>query len=147
MSAAARADDHGVALAYPVNGSSIRIDGDLSDWPAHLPRYAIATLLLGAPPSDDEDYSAWFRVAYSESENVLYAAIQMQDAEREEPASNPVDLFKGGNVGIVVVRFPAGPGDHTPLGFLCRQGPDKDTFESTLTAWRRRCTSANGRWW
>jgi len=135
VSAAARAGDHGVALAYPVDGSSIRIDGDLSDWPAHLPRYAITTLLLGAPPTDDEDYSAWFRIAYSESENVLYAAIEMQDAEREEPASNPVDLFQGGNVGIVVVRFPAGPGDHTPLGFLCRQGPDKDTFESTLTAW------------
>ena len=123
------AGDHGVALAYPIDGTRIEIDGDLSDWPAHLPRHALSVPVFGSRPTDDEDCSASFRVAYSESENALYMAIEVHDAEREEPPENPIRLYSA-DMAVVFLRFPAGPGDHTPLGFFC-----KETEESTLTSW------------
>lgn len=129
LATAAHAADHGVALAYPIDGPRIQIDGDLSDWPAHLPRYALTVPVLGSRPTDDEDCSASFRVAYSESENALYTAIEVHDAEREEPPENPISLYSA-DLAVVLLRFPAGPGDHLPMGFFC-----SETGESTLTAW------------
>ncbi|HOY59875.1 MAG TPA: hypothetical protein PK640_17295, partial [Verrucomicrobiota bacterium] len=129
------AGDHGVALAYPIDGTRIEIDGDLSDWPAHLPRHALTVPVFGSRPTDDEDCSASFRVAYSQSSNLLYTAIEVQDAEREEPPENPISLYSAepvysADLAVVFLRSPAGPGDHTPLGFLCSKAG-----ESTLTAW------------
>ncbi|MCZ7635823.1 MAG: hypothetical protein M5U12_07120 [Verrucomicrobia bacterium] len=114
----AHAADHGLALAYPVDGSRITIDGDLSDWPEGLPRYGMGVLVLGAGPTDAEDFSAWFRLAYSEAENVLYVAIEVQDAQRAEASSDPIWIFGNQEPAIVLVRSPAGDVSQEPLGFL-----------------------------
>jgi len=61
------AADHGLALAYPVDGSRITIDGDLSDWPAGLPWCQIAGRSLPVPASGSGTHSASFQLGYSET--------------------------------------------------------------------------------
>ncbi|MBE7504515.1 MAG: response regulator [Verrucomicrobiales bacterium] len=112
------AADHGLALAYPVDGSHITIDGDLSDWPDGLPRYALGVMVVGARPTDAEDFSAWFRLAYSEPENALYVAIEVQDTQRAEAATDPIWMFGSLEPAIAQVRVPAGDASQEPLGFL-----------------------------
>jgi len=80
----APAGDHGLALAYPVDGSRLTIDGDLSDWPEGLPRYQVVGHCLAARPVDAEDGSAEFRLGYCEAENSLYVALEVQDAAKGE---------------------------------------------------------------
>ena len=113
-----QAADHGLALAYPVDGSRITIDGDLSDWPDGLPRYAVGVMVVGAGPTDAEDFSEWFRLAYSEAENALYVAIEVQDAQRAEAATDPIWVFGSLEPAIAQVRVPAGDASQEPLGFL-----------------------------
>ena len=53
LAGAVRAHNGAVALAAPATG--IRLDGDLSDWPADLRRYPIARAEYGAWPLDAEE--------------------------------------------------------------------------------------------
>jgi len=70
----------------PVKG--ISVDGDLSDWPQHLPRYAIRIADYGAAPTDELDYQGFFRVGYDEEQQALYVAVQVQDESWvQEPAT------------------------------------------------------------
>jgi hypothetical protein len=71
------ADNGDVALGVPVEG--IEIDGDLSDWPAHMRRYEITQDPTGSPPSDAADFAAWFMAGYSVEENALFVGIEVQD--------------------------------------------------------------------
>ena len=82
LCSAAQSNSSGVVLAHPLSG--IKIDGDLSDWPADLPRYPVLLRMFGAP-RDAEDCSADFRVGYNEQENALYVAVEVQDADSEGP--------------------------------------------------------------
>ncbi|HRZ38566.1 MAG TPA: carboxypeptidase-like regulatory domain-containing protein, partial [Candidatus Paceibacterota bacterium] len=135
MSAAARADDHGVALAYPVDGSSIRIDGDLSDWPAHLPRYGIRTHFYGAEPDDEEDFSAEFRLGYDAATNALYVALEVQDANRGKVV---IPIESGTNdFAAVWVRLPsAEEPPRPPVGFGASLGPPTaSTMITTFGPW------------
>ena len=52
------ADNGDVALGVPVEG--IEIDGDLSDWPAHMRRYEITQDPTGSPPSDAADFYHYY---------------------------------------------------------------------------------------
>lgn len=62
----AHAHNGAVALAAPVAG--IPVDGDLTDWPEGMRRYAIALLGFGDPRLDEGDFSgslcAWYIPAY-----------------------------------------------------------------------------------
>ncbi|NKB72719.1 MAG: response regulator [Candidatus Latescibacteria bacterium] len=73
--AAAHSGDTAVAL--PVEG--IVVDGDLSDWPRHLPRHFIARAVEGAPPHNPADFRGTFQVAYSVAEQALYIAVKTVD--------------------------------------------------------------------
>ena len=66
-----------VAIAVPVEG--IVVDGDLSDWPEGMREYPIELTESGDKPVDKEDFQSWFRIGYSEQENVLYVAVEVQD--------------------------------------------------------------------
>lgn len=66
-----------VALAYSIE--NIAIDGNLADWPKHVPQYPIATLSRGQPPRDAADYQGFFRVGFNQKENLLYLAIEIHD--------------------------------------------------------------------
>jgi hypothetical protein len=69
----------------------IQIDGDLSDWPAAMPRYSIRKQLrippLGSGGLDDvdlttsPDLSAAFMVGYDPKKQVLYLAVIVRDDE------------------------------------------------------------------
>jgi len=108
-----------VAIAVPVK--NITIDGDLSDWPAHLPTYAIELTEYGLSPSDTSDFQAHFRSGYNEETNSLFIAVEVVDesvvidtasaiiwnasdgceiyidAGHDEPGSTPVQFYVYGD--------------------------------------------------
>jgi hypothetical protein len=106
--------DCGLALAYPVEG--IQIDGNLADWPGHLPWYPVGFRLFG-PPTDPEDCSARFRVGYSEAENALYVAVDVQDEERAAVGRFPLMVWTN-ELAVVVVEIKTARGVQQNLGCL-----------------------------
>ena len=80
-----------VALAYPV--ANIILDGDLSDWPADLVSYPIATQQSGSPPRDASDFEGSFRIGYNLEENALYLAVKMRDESMVIDGEDRVDLI------------------------------------------------------
>ena len=74
---AATAHNGAVALAYPVE--NIAIDGDLSDWPEHLPYHPIAYWEKHPRPDGEDDYQGHFRVGYNRTEKALYVAVEGVD--------------------------------------------------------------------
>ncbi|MBI4311372.1 MAG: carboxypeptidase regulatory-like domain-containing protein, partial [Chloroflexi bacterium] len=66
-----------VAIAVPVEG--ITVDGDLSDWPAGMRRYAVLLCEVGNKPTGAEDFQGEFRLGYSRLENALYLALEVRD--------------------------------------------------------------------
>lgn len=110
---AAERTQSGLALAYPVAG--IRIDGDLSDWPAQLPRYRVNSRIVD-PPTDPRDCSGEFRVGYSEVENALYVAVEVEDQPWGVIGSHPMALFEE-ETALVAVGIDTQEGGHLRLGF------------------------------
>ena len=78
-----------VAIAVPVEG--ITVDGDLSDWPEGMTRYAIELAEYGDKPVGEEDYQGSFRIGFNEEENALYVAVEVQD-ESQVMTGNFYDL-------------------------------------------------------
>ena len=66
-----------VALARPL--AEITVDGDLSDWPADMDRYAIGLVEYGSSPIDVADFEGDFRVGYDARTSVLYLGIDVRD--------------------------------------------------------------------
>ncbi len=113
----AHAADHGLALAYPIDSSRMQIDADLSDWPAHLPKYEVRAHFCAALPVDAGDLSGEFRLGYDEGANALYVAIEAQDAERGNPATDWI-AFMAQDIAVVWVRCPGmAPSPSPMLGF------------------------------
>ncbi len=71
------AEEQAVFFAHSVE--NIRIDGDLSDWPQDVPRYAITDARVGDLPRDAQDYEGHVQIAYSTAENALYVALEVRD--------------------------------------------------------------------
>lgn len=70
---------HNGRLAVAPATPGIVVDGDVSEWPEHFPRYPVSQLAFGAPASDEADLSATFRVAYDETANRLFVAVEVVD--------------------------------------------------------------------
>ncbi len=100
-----QASDQRIALAYPIDSASIRIDGDLSDWPAHLPRYAVRTQFVGTETIDAEDLSGQFQIGYDERQNALYVAIEVKDAEQGDLTKDWYSFWSGDSA-VVWLRCP-----------------------------------------
>jgi hypothetical protein len=66
-----------LAVAVPISG--IAVDGDLSDWPEDMERYAIALSEYGVRPRNTEDLQASFRLAYDVEQKALYLAVEVRD--------------------------------------------------------------------
>ena len=77
LSVPLHAHNGAVAVAVPVEG--ISIDGDLSDWPDGMTRYAIAIVGGGPAPETPDDCAAHFRVGYNSREDALYVGVEVQD--------------------------------------------------------------------
>lgn len=65
------------AYAFPVE--DILIDGDLSDWPDHLPVIEIKKNYFGKDMPKADQFSARFRTAYSVSKKAIYVAMEIND--------------------------------------------------------------------
>ena len=76
-----------LAAALPVAG--LRVDGDGADWPAKLPRYAIATPEYGDPAAGPADCRAEFRIGYDAALSALFVLVEVEDDSwvREPDAS------------------------------------------------------------
>jgi signal transduction histidine kinase/ligand-binding sensor domain-containing protein/DNA-binding NarL/FixJ family response regulator len=98
-----------VALAHPVTG--LTIDGDLSDWPEHIPAYPIALPEYGPAPTSADDFKGYFRLAYSESDAALYVAMHIVDDEQvlDSPSAN-WDAKDGSEVFLNLAH-----GDHSAV--------------------------------
>ncbi|MDA0333573.1 MAG: ATP-binding protein [bacterium] len=84
-------------FAMAVAIDSISVDGDLSDWPRHLPRYPVGNPAFGQTPVDGADLTAAFRIAYDHAQNRLLVAVEVTD--ESEVISNPPDGDWAGNDG------------------------------------------------
>ncbi|MEM1357993.1 MAG: hypothetical protein AAGF89_07335, partial [Bacteroidota bacterium] len=66
-----------IAYAYPI--SDIKIDGDLSDWPANTVRYPINRYENDAKKNRPGDASAYFMTGYDPQLQRLYVGVAMED--------------------------------------------------------------------
>ena len=83
------ADNGSVALGVPLQG--IVIDGDLSDWPTDMRRYAMEVDENSRVASTGpEDCEAWFIVGYNAAENAVYVGVNVRD-ESIVVQSKPID--------------------------------------------------------
>ena len=77
LAAPCLAHNGAAGVMLPVSG--ITVDGDLSDWPDHLPWYPILLPTTGEVARDSTDLSARFRMGHKVDENALYFAIEVED--------------------------------------------------------------------
>ena len=78
MLAASPAECHNgeYALAYPMD--SVKIDGELSDWPAFLPYYTLNAFQAN-PPEDAADFQGRFRIGYNAPDGAFYVSVEVED--------------------------------------------------------------------
>ncbi len=79
LTAAGSATAHTGSVAIAVPLADIRLDGDLSDWPADMVRYPVARPEWGIPLTGPEDFSASFRIGYDPGQQALYVAVEVTD--------------------------------------------------------------------
>ncbi len=131
-----QAADQRIALAYPIDGARIEIDGDLSDWPAHLPRYAVGIHFAGGEPVDAEDLSAEFRVGYDAATNALYVAIEVQDADRGTVVFAVEPYEYEYDAAYVWVQVPSKDKPQArPLGFMAGLGKAEPSTANIFGPW------------
>ena len=66
-----------VAYAYPLG--KISINGDFSDWPKNINRYAIRENPSDTKPKNDADFSGFFQLGYRLDDRSLYVAFTITD--------------------------------------------------------------------
>lgn len=76
----APAHNGAVAIAYPVE--DIAVDGNLDDWPAHIPSHVLERVEFGNAPKDNRDTSGGFRIGYNIEEGAIYVALRVKDESR-----------------------------------------------------------------
>ncbi|MEO0971926.1 MAG: sugar-binding protein, partial [Pseudomonadota bacterium] len=66
-------------LAHALVADAITVDGELTDWPAHLPRYPIDLQGGNQRRTADANFDAHFRAAYAPAGDALYVALEVLD--------------------------------------------------------------------
>ena len=91
-----QAHNRAVALVVPVEG--ITIDGNLSDWPAHVHWEYIELLSSFFMPLGPTDLTGRFATGYAVASNTLYVALDVRDDEMalSLSASIPVAIVSSG---------------------------------------------------
>src|SRR6188474_2457620 len=77
-----------LAYAYPLG--TIKVDGDLSDWPKNSLKYMIQTQLSDSRPQSGSDFSGFFQVGYRMDNRSLYIAFTITDNSFIEDVSDTV---------------------------------------------------------
>ncbi|MBW8687162.1 serine hydrolase [Chitinophaga rhizophila] len=77
-----------IAYAYPMK--TIKIDGDLADWPSTAVRYNIALSPSDTKPRNDADYSGFFQLGYDLASQSLYMAFTITDDDFMQDSSQAV---------------------------------------------------------
>jgi len=103
------ADNGQIAHAVPVNG--IVIDGDLTDWPAELPRHAVRFNGDREAVEQNAGFAASFRAGYDLAENAVYIALEIVDDVHVAPDDALPDDWARFDSVIAYVDF-----NHTTTG-------------------------------
>ncbi len=118
-----------VALGVPVDG--ITIDGDLSDWPQGMRRYEIEAYGFNDAPENRADYRGWFRVGYSQNQNALFVAVEVEDESVVTGNSlSNWDRFDGVEIYVVDNASSAIPGQYSVVGNLVDYFAPADSSQS-----------------
>jgi ligand-binding sensor domain-containing protein/methyl-accepting chemotaxis protein len=136
-----------VAIALPVEG--IELDGDLGDWPAHLPRQSVALAEYGAWPLDSNDFRADFRAAYSPSENALYLAIEVVDDSviEDTTATRSWDSEDGCEIYLDVEHGDQSTASqYTLRGLASSEGKNINKRQKVTARWQRGARSHTYEW-
>jgi CubicO group peptidase (beta-lactamase class C family) len=109
-----QANNGQVAYAQPLTDRQITVDGDLSDWPISLTKFAIERDFYGQDMPDSSDFSAYFRTVYSESEGAIYIALQITDQSHFVNKNNNGSWNQNDSVTLYVdaKHSPRGSGSH-----------------------------------
>lgn len=79
---------HNGKIAYARPLDKIKVDGNLSDWPARAIKYNVATQLAADAIKDENDFSAYFQVGYRLEDQSLYLGLVITDNDFIEDTSN-----------------------------------------------------------
>jgi len=85
-----RANAHNGALAYAYPMSTIKVDGDLSDWAQVKKRYPIKVHLSDQKPESENDLSAYYKIGYQPITHTLYIAVEVTDDDYFRDTSKKV---------------------------------------------------------
>ena len=85
----ANANNGQTALVFPFADAQIVIDGDSSDWPDHLPSYKVNRDFFGNALPDKEDFSAYFKTAYSAKDNAFLVMLEITDDSHINVSDDP----------------------------------------------------------
>ncbi len=103
------ADNGEIAHAAPLSG--IVIDGELADWPAELPRYAVRTNGDREAVEQNDSFAASFRAGYNPAERAVYIALEIVDDVHVVPDEAQPDEWARFDSVIAYVDF-----NHTTTG-------------------------------
>lgn len=66
-----------IAYAYPLG--TIRVDGDLSDWPENAKKFPLSAVIIGERIPAPADFSGYFQTGYRADNRSLYIAFTITD--------------------------------------------------------------------
>ncbi|MBT4139944.1 MAG: hypothetical protein HOE48_18650, partial [Candidatus Latescibacteria bacterium] len=124
-----QAHNGAVAQIAPISG--IVVDGDLSDWPNDLPRYAIVRTEYGDIPQDTTDFQASFRAGFDVSDRLFFIAVEVRD---DDLISDRVGPYQDGCEVVLDVTH-ANELDLVQLFLLHGDTPVRQLPRETVADW------------
>ena len=76
------------ALVYPIEIEFIKIDGNSSDWPNDITENPVDIDFFGNELPDKDDFSAFFKTAYSPKDNRLFVLLVVNDESHIQSSSD-----------------------------------------------------------
>ncbi|MBT5056359.1 MAG: response regulator [Gemmatimonadetes bacterium] len=147
MVPAAHAHNGAVAVALPLAG--IVIDGDLQDWPASVPSYAVSRTEYGVAPMGPDDLSAHVRFAFDRQRSSLLVAFDVRD---DHPMVNTRSDRGWDSEDGIEIYLDVGHGRSSTVRQFALRGEGNaqqrtvDLDAEVAVAWRREGTRQQYEW-
>ncbi|AXT20062.1 hypothetical protein D7030_02780 [Flavobacteriaceae bacterium AU392] len=87
---------HNIIYSNPID-TTIKIDGNINDWPSNLNHYPIEKPLQRINNKNEGNFSAYFMTGYNLNQNALYLAIVVEDdmyfSDKDNPSIRNQDSY------------------------------------------------------